>query len=74
MSEALDKQAQLSRLNEKLREHPDFEEGMAFVDVDSRGYHLLDPRHLHLQRAERAHDFSDAPFAATIESIKREAS
>jgi len=44
MGEALDKEAYLRRLNEKLRKQSGFEEGMAFLDLDAKGYHLCDPR------------------------------
>jgi len=74
MGEALDKEAYLRRLNKKLREQPGFEEGMAFLDLDAKGYHLCDPRLRQLQRGERAYDFSDAPFAAAIEGAKKQVS
>lgn len=74
MGEALDKEAYLRRLNEKLSEQPGFEEGMAFLDLDGKGYQLCDPRLLQLQRGERVYNFLDASFAAAIEGTKKQVS
>jgi hypothetical protein len=70
--EVVSKDEYLTKLNEELKRHEDYELGMKFMDIGPGGYHLFDPRHLALQRGEREHDFTNDAFADAISTVKQD--
>ena len=57
----------LHELNQKLREHPDYEDKMEFRQLMENGsVSFYDPRIDDLLNGRREHDFTFAPFEAAI--------